>query len=89
MINAGSVIVVFNNRTDTMRLYNYFRRSNTKGVIIPTPNQLSISCGLSLKVNYNDINKVMFAINYLKLSSKYVIYKENKSFNRATYVKIS
>ena len=84
------VIIVFKNRTDTLKLYDYLKKMNVKGWIVPTPNSLSVSCGLSLKVRYYDINKVVAVINYLKLTSKFSIYKECSGYcGRFNYSKLN
>ncbi len=82
------VIVVFNNRTDTMRLYEYLRRVGVRSVIIPTPNQLSASCGLSLKVRYSYLNRVVSSIRSQGFRSSYSIYLERNSMMKSVYTKI-
>ncbi|MBE5735367.1 MAG: DUF3343 domain-containing protein [Clostridiales bacterium] len=83
------ILIVYSNRTDTMRLYEYLRRFGIKSVIVPTPNELSASCGLSLKVKYMYLNRVLFAMRSVNAKSLYKIYAEKKGFGRSIYTKIS
>jgi len=82
------ILVIFNNRTDTMRLYDYLRRIGVKGVVVPTPNQLSSSCGLSLRCRYTSLNRVIVAIRSLNIRSSFKIFGEQRGFGRMQYTKI-
>ena len=82
------ILVIFNNRTDTMRLYESLRRLGVRSVIVPTPNQLSASCGLSLKVRYSYLNRVVATIKSQGFRSPYRIYLERRGIVGGVYTKI-
>lgn len=86
--NFEYIIIVYKNRTETMRLHQSLNRMRVKNSIIPTPNQISASCGLSLKSRYSDLNKILFCINANCLSPNYNIYGEIKKISNIVYTKI-
>ncbi|MBQ4558046.1 MAG: DUF3343 domain-containing protein [Clostridia bacterium] len=83
------IIVHFSNRTDTMRLFDILKKLRLKVVIVPTPNQIAKSCGISLKAKYKEIGIIVKYINNLHLSSFKNIYVEKKIGGRVSYVKIA
>ena len=50
--------VLFRNHDNGMRLYNSLKSKNIKCTIAPTPRVASKSCGISLLVNKEDIEKI-------------------------------
>lgn len=50
--------VLFRNHDNGMRLYNSLKSKNIKSTIAPTPRVASKSCGISLLVNKEDIEKI-------------------------------
>ena len=50
--------VLFRNHDNGMRLYNSLKSKNIKSTIAPTPRVDSKSCGISLLVNKEDIQKI-------------------------------
>ena len=50
--------VLFENHDNGMRLYNSLKSKNIKCTIAPTPRVASKSCGISLLVNKEDIQKI-------------------------------
>ena len=50
--------VLFENHDNVMRLYNSLKSKNIKSTIAPTPRVASKSCGISLLVNKEDIQKI-------------------------------
>ena len=50
--------VLFRNHDNGMRLYNSLKSKNIKSTIAPTPRVSSKSCGISLLVNKEDIQKI-------------------------------
>ncbi|WP_455542495.1 DUF3343 domain-containing protein [Intestinibacter sp.] len=50
--------VLFENHDNGMRLYNSLKSKNIKCTIAPTPRVASKSCGISLLVNKEDIEKI-------------------------------
>ena len=50
--------VLFENHDNGMRLSNSLKSKNIKSTIAPTPRVASKSCGISLLVNKEDIEKI-------------------------------
>ena len=50
--------VLFRNHDNGMRIYNSLKSKNIKSTIAPTPRVASKSCGISLLVNKEDIQKI-------------------------------
>jgi len=50
--------VLFENHDNGMRLYNSLKSKNIKCIIAPTPRVASKSCGISILVNKEDIEKI-------------------------------
>ncbi len=85
---TNNIIVVFANRIDTMRLHQCLDNVWVRNVVMPTPRQLSVSCGLSLKTKYSNLNKVLYCIKSLGLSSQYKIFGEKITGNNTYYTNI-
>ena len=83
------IIVIFNNRTDTMKLYEYLKKFKIKTMIVPTPNQLSKSCGISLKARYKNIGQVLEIVKRFNLRSFNHVYIEKKVAGKTSYIKIT
>ena len=49
--------ILFKNHDNGMRLYNSLKSKNIKCTIAPTPRVASKSCGISLLINKDDIEK--------------------------------
>ena len=50
--------ILFKNHDNGMRLYNSLKSKNIKATIAPTPRVASKSCGISLLINKDDIEKI-------------------------------
>ena len=86
--NIEYIVVVYRNRTETIRLHQSLNKMRIKNSVIPTPNQIFASCGLSIKLRYCDINKVLFCINSNFLSQNYQIYGERIGLVGTNYTKL-
>ena len=51
--------ILFKNHDNGMRLYNSLKSKNIKCTIAPTPRVASKSCGISLLINKDDIEKIV------------------------------
>ncbi len=83
-----NIIIIFTNRTDTLRLYECLRQIGIRGVIVPSPNQLAHSCGISLKTQYRNLDKALYCIRKMNLKSFDHIYLEKKNMYQTSYVKV-
>lgn len=59
-------IIVFNNTTEAVSTEDFFKKNNIPNRVMPTPTNITKSCGISLIVKNEDINK----IKALKLENK-------------------
>ena len=66
--------ILFKNHDNGMRLYNSLKSKNIKCTIAPTPRVASKSCGISLLINKDDIEKT---------------YALEKAYNIAKEIKIN
>ena len=82
------VIISYSNRNDTMMLHQGLLKLGVSNVVVPTPNQITSSCGLSIRVKYVDLNKVMYVISRLNLPQSYRLYGEDRSLYRANYINL-
>lgn len=83
-----NILVIFGNRNTTMQLYTLLRTIGVRCVIVPVPNQLSVSCGLSLQTSYSNLDKVLFVIRKMQIKQSYKIFRERKINNRSVYQKV-
>ena len=83
-----NILVIFNNRNATMQLYSALKKIGVKCVIFPTPNQLSVSCGLSLQTLYSNLDKVLLVIKKLQIKQSFRIFRARKTLTRNIYQKI-
>lgn len=63
------IIVAFRSRAHTVRFYNYLREMGINGIIVSTPKEAGVGCGLSVEVDFRVYPYVQKALNNTKLSS--------------------
>lgn len=56
------VYVLFPNHTNGMQLYRKLAAQKIPAVIVPTPRQISSSCGISLKIDQRDEQVVRLCV---------------------------
>jgi len=74
--------ILFPSYTEGMKLESILKKNNIKYTIVPTPRQLSVSCGISIMYNEDDGDKIskLISDNDVKiLGMKSLAYK-NKNF---------
>lgn len=62
-----SLIVSFNKTTDAMAFEEYSLKNNIAGRLIPLPKEISAGCGLSWKCEVSDKEKIMKALNDIRI----------------------
>jgi ribosomal protein L7Ae-like RNA K-turn-binding protein len=55
--------ILFPSYTEGMKLESILRKNNIKYTIVPTPRQLSVSCGISIMYNEEDGHKIIKLID--------------------------
>ena len=83
------VIISYNNRMDTMLLHRSLNKFGVNNVIVPTPNQISSNCGLSIKSKYNNLSRVLSIIKAQRLSNNYKVYGEESRFDGTKYIRLN
>ena len=74
--------VLFPSHTEGMKLDSVLRKKGIKHTIIPTPRQLSVSCGIAIMYNEEDGEKITRLIeeNNVNILGIKSLALENKNF---------
>lgn len=81
MLNKEMYIIAFDSTHHAIKAEKEIKAKEINIKTIPTPREVSVSCGLSIKFDYNDLNRIKDIIcEYnLSISGVYKIYrKDNK-----------
>lgn len=75
--------VTFDTTTYAMQAEDYLKKNNFSVTIIPTPREVSHSCGLSIKVNSGAVEEVKDIMKQEKIKAKalYHLKRENGAKN--------
>lgn len=77
------VVISFRSRTDTLAFSNLLKSYNVKNYVINTPRQLSVSCGVSVKIDIKDteIARTLLARrNFVSFAGIFLINQTNNDF---------
>lgn len=74
--------ILFKNHTDGLKVDKALKNANIKHAISPTPRELSLSCGISIKIEQTDLTQInnildIENLNYLEIKSV-----ERKTLNK-------
>ena len=56
-------LIVFRSKSETLRFSSLLSSYNLKNVVLPTPRQISASCGLSCKIDYVALKTALLILN--------------------------
>lgn len=73
-------VISFRARTETLGFYNILRSYGVFCKLISTPRCIASSCGLSIKIDTNNISQasnILFRRNYSNFEGIYIIADEN------------
>lgn len=75
--------ITFDTTTYAMQAEDYLKKNNFSVTIIPTPREVTRSCGLSIKINSEAAEEVKYIIKQEKIKAKalYHLRKENGTKN--------
>jgi hypothetical protein len=73
-------ILTFENTHSAINAESVLKVNNIKGIVMPTPTFVTKSCGISLKLTEEELEKVKPLINEEKIKVKGIILKESNSF---------
>lgn len=74
-------ILVFNNTHEAMKAESVCKSEKIKSVMMPTPSYITKSCGISLKVNEDEFEKIKILITDEKLAVKTIFKKDINSYS--------
>ena len=73
------LIVVFRSRSHTVKFHSFLEKNGIFSQIVNTPKELGVGCGLSVKVNTEQLQIMKKAIKIANLSSFIGIFKVKKT----------
>jgi hypothetical protein len=73
--------ILFPSHTEGMKMEDIFKKQNIKYTIVPTPRELSVSCGISIMYNKKDEDKIKILIekNGINIGGMHALSKEKKN----------
>lgn len=83
MLNKEMYIIAFDSTHHAIKAEKEIKNKKISVKTIPTPREVSVSCGLSIKFDYDDLNRIkdIIAEYNLSISGIYKIYrKDNRRF---------
>lgn len=87
VVNKSYVIMVFRSRQHALNFIDIMKENNVKGSLIPTPKELSVGCGFSVRFENGFLNEVRALMQRYASHSNgmYSIVIKNNTLN---YVRI-
>lgn len=78
MLNNEMYVIAFDSTHHAIKSEKEIKSQKINIKTIPTPREISVSCGLSIKFDYNDLNWIKDIIheNNLSTSGIYKIYRK-------------
>jgi hypothetical protein len=73
-------ILTFENTHSAINGENVLKANNIKAIVMPTPTFVTRSCGISLRLTEQELEKVKPLIGQEKIKIKAAILKEGNSF---------
>lgn len=79
MLNKQIYIITFDSTHHAIKAEKEIKSNNINIKTIPTPREVSVSCGLSIKFDYIDLNRIKDIIgeNNLSISGIYKIVRND------------
>ncbi|MBS4534406.1 DUF3343 domain-containing protein [Clostridium sp. D2Q-14] len=79
MLNKEIYVITFDSTHHAIEAEKKIKDENIDIKTIPTPREVSVSCGLSIKFDYIDLNRIKSIIedNNLSISNIYIITRED------------
>lgn len=79
-------ILTFENTYNAINGESVLKDNNIKAIIMPTPTFVTKSCGISLKIDENEIQKVKPLVLNEKIKIKGTLLKEGSSFKEINLI---
>ncbi len=81
-------VAAFRSRQQVLKFDNVLRKSGIQSMIISTPKEISIGCGLSVRFNITDKDMVIHLYKLTKPSSLIGFYKVERVGGRSKLISI-
>lgn len=75
-------VLIFKNTLDSIKAEKFLKDNSIDMSIMPTPTGITQSCGVSIKINPEDINEIKKLITENKLIVKYIFEREESAYRR-------
>lgn len=73
-------IIIFTNTLEAMEGESILKENNISIAIMPTPTNITKSCGISIRIENNYIEKVLKLKEYGKIKIKNIYIEENSHY---------
>ncbi|KYH34106.1 hypothetical protein CLTEP_19510 [Clostridium tepidiprofundi DSM 19306] len=77
----GYYIITFINTYEAMKAEKEIINNNINAIVMPTPTYITKSCGISLKIEVDDYEKLSKLIDEKSFSFKNIYLKEEEGFS--------
>lgn len=74
-------LITFENTHSAMNGESILKSNNIKNIVMPTPTSITKSCGICLKIDEGEINKVIALVKENKMKAKNIYKKEEANFH--------
>lgn len=74
--------ILFKNHTDGLKVDKALKDAGIKHTISPTPRELSLSCGISIKIENEDLKQINNILDIQKLNYLDIKQVERKKSNK-------
>jgi len=75
-------LIVFRARSETMKFYSLISSYGVKSEIVNTPRQISVACGVSLKISSQDVSVAKEILNRRQFNTFAGIYQSSGGFEK-------
>lgn len=75
-------VLVFKNTLDSIKAEKFLKNNSIDMTIMPTPTGITQSCGISIKISPDDIDKIKELITENKLTVKTIFGRETSAYRR-------
>lgn len=75
-------LLIFNNTHNAIKCESMLKERDIFNVIMPTPTNITLSCGISIKIKIEDIDKIKKLINEAQITVKEIHKKEDNNYIR-------
>lgn len=82
------LIIAFRSRAHTVQFSNFLRKNGVRNLIVNTPKEAGVGCGLSVETDIKDVARVKMLLKMSGLDSFAGIFKVYESKGRRVVITI-